>query len=145
MNQTIPYALRIRILDTHEAGGSTQKQIAERFKVSLAFVKKLLRQKRELGHIDPLHANAGRHRLLGAAEERRLAEIHAEQPDATLEEYLERLGVDCHITTIHRALKRLGLRFKKNSSSRRNRTAKTSASGGKSGNSGRTSRRGSSS
>ena len=145
MNETIPHALRIRILDTYEAGGSTQKQVAERFKVSLAFVKKLLRQKRELGHIDPLHSHAGRHRILGPEDERRLVEIHAAQSDATLEEYHERLGVDCHIVTIHRALVRLDLRFKKKSSSHRSRTAKTSASSGKSGSRGRTSRRSSSS
>jgi len=51
-----------------------------------------------------------------------LSRLVQEQPDATLEQLRERLGVGCSIVTIHNTLKRLGYRVKKNASGQRTRT-----------------------
>jgi transposase len=115
MKRTLSLDLRTRIVETYNQGGFTRQQVADRFKVSLAMVKKLLQQARRLGHLNNLHKNSGRPRVIGPEEDRKLAAIHAQQSDATLKEYHERLGVACHISTIHLALSRLGLRFKKKS------------------------------
>jgi hypothetical protein len=44
-----------------------------------------------------------------------------EEPDATLEELLERSQVDASIMAVHRALERLGCRRKKSPSGRQSR------------------------
>lgn len=123
--KTISLDLRTRILAAYDAGGATRQQVADRFVVSLGMVKKLLQQRRRTGEIGDLHHHSGRTRLLTAEDEKRLLELHAAQPDATLAELCERLGVECHFVTIHRTLRRLGIKFKKKTSGRRNRTART--------------------
>lgn len=55
----------------------------------------------------------------------RLAELVVEQPDATLKELRERLGIVCAECAVCMGLKRLGLSFKKGRSTRRSRTAPT--------------------
>jgi transposase len=56
----------------------------------------------------------------------RLKELVAEQPDATLRELRDRLGVSLSLMTICRALRSLQLTFKKKSSARPNKTGPTS-------------------
>lgn len=111
--KTLSLDLRSRILAAYDAGGVSRQEVADRFMVSLGMVKKLIQQRRHTGDIGNLHHNAGRPRLLTAEDEQRLLELHAAQPDATLAELCERLGVECHFITIHRTLRRLGLKFKK--------------------------------
>jgi len=60
--------------------------------------------------------------FVGPTDERLRQEV-ARQPDATLHELAERLGSIAHYTTVHRALVRLDLRYKKRRSGPRNKTA----------------------
>lgn len=115
MNKMISPDLRQRILDAYDAGGMTRQQVAERFMVSLGMVKKLLQQRRDLGHVEPLYDRVGRHRKITPEDERRLTTLINKEPDLTLEEIRERLGLDCGISTLHRALERLGHSYKKKS------------------------------
>lgn len=105
--------IRQRILDVYAEGNHTRQQVADRFKVSLGMVKKLIQQKRHLGTIENLHHRAGRKRIIKDALEERLKAEVRKQPDATLEELKARLEVDCDVSTIHRSLERLGDSFKK--------------------------------
>ena len=57
------------------------------------------------GHNPPALDEAGMARLDALVEA---------QPDATLEELREALGVSCSVPAIHYAVKRLGWRYKKN-------------------------------
>jgi transposase len=123
--KTLSLDLRRRILAAYDAGDVTRQEVADRFVVSLGMVKKLIQQRAKTGDIGNLHHRAGRPRLLAAEDEKRLLELHAAQPDATLAELCERLGKPCHFVTIHRTLARLGLKFKKKTSGRRNRNART--------------------
>lgn len=105
--------LRRRIINTWKKGDSTRNEIAERYDVSLGMVKKLIQQDRHTGCIENLHHRAGRKPLITGELEQRLLALIREQPDATLAELQERLGNQCHRTTIYRKLRKLGVSYKK--------------------------------
>jgi transposase len=114
-----PYSqdLRDRVLAAYDREVPTQ-QIAEMFQVSKAWARRVNQRRRELGETSP--------RRMGGpgvikVDRVRLLELVREDPDATLPELRERLGVACAISTICVALKRLGLSFKKRRSTRRSR------------------------
>jgi transposase len=128
-----PYSqdLRDRVLAASDRGMPT-KQIARMFEVSPAWVRRLKQRRRETGETAP--------RPMGGAtvikiDMARLAELVKEQPDATLKELRERLGIACVESAVCMALKRLGLSFKKRRSTRPSRTDRTSPSVGRRGSS----------
>ena len=105
--------LRKRVLQDCDAGGRT-RQVALKYRVSESWVRRLKQRRRESGEIT---ARSSRNKLqpqwLPHAE--RLQALVAEQPDATLRELRERLGVSLSETTLCRALRALQLTFKKKS------------------------------
>lgn len=124
---TISLDLRRRILDTYDEGNGTREDVAKRYRVSLHFVKKLLRQRRRLkGDIAPQHHRSGPKLKLKENDRRRLAELVARKPDRTLVELQAKLKVACTIQTIHYALAKLGLTYKKRVSGPASRTGPTS-------------------
>src|SRR4051795_13752447 len=110
-----PYSqdLRQRILETVERGEGSLRQIARRFLVSLSFVARLLQLHRSTGSPQPRPHGGGNPAKLGPQDLERLRELVRQQPDATLEELRQRLGVPCSTMTISRALRQLGLPRKK--------------------------------
>jgi len=104
--------LRRRVLVACDAGERT-KDVAARFDVSSSWVRRLKQRRREWGTIEPLPRNSGRKPLLTPAHRVRLRALVDEQPDATLAELRERLGVSVDVSTICRALQALGLTLKK--------------------------------
>ena len=117
-----PYSqdLRDRVLAAYDRGMPT-KQIAELFDVSRAWARRLKQRRRETGETSP--------RPMGGAtvikiDMARLAELVRAQPDATLKELRERLGIVCAESAVCMALQRLGLSFKKRRSTPRNRTGR---------------------
>jgi transposase len=110
-----PYSqdLRQRILETVERGEGSLRQIARRFLVSLSFVTRLLQLHRSTGSLQPRPHGGGNPAKLGPQDLERLRELVRQQPDATLEELRQRLGVSCSTMTIARALRTLGLPRKK--------------------------------
>jgi transposase len=105
--------LRKRVLDTVERGDGSVRQIAKRFLVSPSFVTRLLRHYRDTGSLDPKPHGGGRKPALGPAQLKQLQALVQEQPDATLEELRQRLGVDRSTMAIVRALKKLKITRKK--------------------------------
>jgi transposase len=96
-----------------ERGDYPLHQLAHLFSVSLSFLVRLLQRKRCTGSVQPKpHAGGPTPKLDAAAQARLLALVH-DQPDATLAELRDRLGVDCSLMTIARALKRHGISRKK--------------------------------
>jgi transposase len=89
------------------------RQIARRFLVSISFVTRLLRTHRSTGSLEPKPHGGGNPAVLGPEDLERLREVIRQQPDATLEECRQRLGVDCSTMAISRALSKLGLPRKK--------------------------------
>lgn len=121
-----PYSqdLRDRVLAAYDRGMRTG-QIAETFAVSPAWARGIKQRRRETGETSP--------RPMGGAtvfkiDRARLAELVREQPDATLKELRQRLGIVCAESAISMALKKLGFSFKKRRSTRPSRTVRTSRS-----------------
>src|SRR4029453_4812881 len=110
-----PYSrdLRQRIVDTVKRGDATIRQVADRFLVSLSFVTRLLHLYRGTGSVEPRPHGGGNPAVLTPEDLERLRELIRQQPDATLEECRQRLGLSCCTMTIARALRRLGLPRKK--------------------------------
>src|SRR5262245_27616790 len=105
--------LRQRVLDAIARQEGSLRQIARRCVVSLSFVIRLLQLHRRTGSIDPKPAGGGHPAALGPDDLERLRELVRQQPDATLQELRQRLGVACSLTTIWRALEKLRLPRKK--------------------------------
>src|SRR5947209_9264862 len=110
-----PYSqdLRQRVLDTVQRGEGSLRQIARRFLVSVSFVTRLLRTHRDTGALEPKPHGGGNPAVLTPEDLERLRELIRQQPDATLQECRQQLGVSCSLMTISRALSRLGLPRKK--------------------------------
>lgn len=110
-----PYSkdLRERVaaaVDHHEG---SQREIARRFRVNLSFVVRLLQRRRDADTLDPKPHGGGLPLCLGPDDRQRLAELIRDHPDATLEQLRQRGGFPCSLTTIWRALRRMGLTRKK--------------------------------
>jgi transposase len=130
-----PYSmdLRERVVAACEAATDSKAEVAKRFNVSVAWVKKLLQRKRESGSIAALPQRSGRKPLFAGASLERLKAAVQETPDATLQELLKKTGVAASIMAAQRALKRLDCRRKKSLSTPASKSARTSKRGVKSG------------
>jgi transposase len=124
--------LRDRVLAAYDRGMKT-KDIVEVFQVSPAWARRIKQTRRETGRTRPLRPGGRRPSKIEGV---RLAELVARHPDATLKELRERLGINCSLSAVCNALRRLGLSFKKSRSTPRSRTARTWRDVGRSGCSG---------
>lgn len=113
--------LRKKVLAAYDRGKQT-KEIAEMFGVSRAWARRVKQRRREHGELAP-RPRIGKHHI--KVDRTRLAELVREQPDATLAELRDRLGIDCSLSAIWSALHKLGLSFKKRRSTLQNRTVRT--------------------
>src|SRR5205807_2422021 len=98
--------LRERIVAAVERGEYSIRQIAHLFSVSLSCIVRLLQHRRRTGSVQPKPHAGVPPRKLDAAAEARLLELLRAQPDATLAELRDRLGISCCLMTIARALQR---------------------------------------
>jgi len=132
--RTLSLDLRERILTSYERNEGTRLDIAARYRVSLGMVKKLLQQRRHTWDIRPRHYRSGRKPKILAGHEQQLRALLRRQPDLTLKELRQAVGLSCTLPAIHYALQRLGLTYKKRHSVPASRSAPTSlepdASGG---------------
>ena len=117
--------LRVRIFEARQSGDPTS-EVAERFAVSPAFVRRLMQRHRDTGSLAPSSARRGPRPAL-ADHADRLRQLNAERPDLTPAEIRDRLGVGVAPLTVWRMLRRLGLSFKKSPSGPPSGTARTSA------------------
>lgn len=119
-----PYSqdLRDRVLRAYDRGMKT-KQIAETFGVSPAWARRVKQRRRETGETTARPMGGPGVTIVDRAQ---LAALVRKHPDATLAELREYLGVQCALSTLCMALKKMGLSFKKKRSMRRNRTGRTS-------------------
>jgi transposase len=115
--------LRERVAAACDAGGATREQVAARFSVSVPWIRKLLRQRRETGSIAPKPRRGGRALAFDGEAAGRLREAVRADNDATLKGLARAAGVRCCASAVHRALKRLGITRKKSRGGRPSRTA----------------------
>lgn len=117
--------LRERVVAACDADDATREQIAARFSVSVTWIRKLMRQRRQTGSIAPKPRGGGRVRAFDAEADRRLREAVRADHDATLRELAETAGVACCASAVHRALNRLGITRKKSRGGRPSRTGRS--------------------
>jgi transposase len=110
--------LRTRVLADWDAGMKAE-DVAAKYRVSRAWVHRLVQRRRESGEIGPRHQTKFRARTLGADQEDRLLMLVTAQPDRTLAELRDALPTSASLATIWRALDRLKVTVKKNRTRRR--------------------------
>lgn len=122
--------LRQKIVDTYLEGGISQRQLAERFCVTLGFIQKILKQYRETGNIAPKIRIKQTPTKLNEQQLNILREIVEENNDATLAEIREELekktGILIGRSTVDRMLHRMDITVKKNLARFRKRNRKSS-------------------
>src|SRR3954451_4915024 len=96
--------LRERVVAASDAREGTQEQVAARFAVSLSWVRKLLRQRRATGSIDPTRHGGVHSPAFDPAPAGELRQAVRDDPDATLEELGRAAGVPCSAWAVYRAL-----------------------------------------
>jgi transposase len=122
-----PYSLdlRQRIVDTYAEGNTSQRQLAQRFRVAPSFVQKILKQYRETGSLEPKQRLKQTPTKLNSAQIDILKNLVKANNDATLAELCELLEQETNIrvgvSTIFRMLNKQDLTLKKNTSSERER------------------------
>ena len=133
MANTIPTEMRRRILKAYDEGQGTRAEVARRFQVSEDFVKKLLKQRKRTGEIAPRHRNSGRKPKITPTHRKQMRKMIEKQPDLTLEEIREKVGLECTVQAVHYALQGMGLTYKKRRSMRASKTVPTSRKRGRNG------------
>ena len=119
MSQPYPDSLRCALLLAFESGEGTLEELAEDFRVSYGYAKKIRQQHLRSGQMQRRVREYRPKSPLHEERRKKLLQWIGEQPDLTLVELQERLQQEydlrLSLTAIWRWLKRLGLRLKKNS------------------------------
>lgn len=121
--------LRDRVLFAYDRGMKT-KHIADVFCVSRSWARRHKQRRRETGETTP--------RRMGSpgvvkVDRSQLTTLVREHPDATLAEYRVHRGVQCAVSTISMALKKLGFSSKKRQSTPRSGIGRMSSNVGPNG------------
>jgi len=119
MAEPYPDSVRCALLLAFEAGEGSLEELAEDFRVSYGYAKKIRQQQLRSGQMERQKRVYSPQSPLHEERQKKLLQWVEEQPDLTLLELQERLQRECNLrlslSAIWRALKRLGLRLKKNS------------------------------
>lgn len=118
-----PYSLdlRKRVLRAWDSGLDAEA-VAAKYEVSRAWVHRLVQRRRETGTIEPRRQTKFRGRVLAGQEDRLRALLNA-RPEATLIEIRAALRTPAALSTLWRAIDRLGFTLKKNGTRRRTTSA----------------------
>jgi transposase len=135
--RTTSLDLRERILAAYDNEEGTRGEIAQRYRVSLGLVKKLLQQRRHTHDIAPRHRFSGRKPMIVALHRSQLRALLAQKNDLTLKEMRAAAGLKCSLQAINVVLGKMGLTYKKRHSAPASRTAPTSPGRGGAGGSSR--------
>lgn len=109
-----PQALRQRVVEAYAKGEGTQRELCERFKLSMGAVNAWIQQSRQTGSVEP---PAGKGGNLSEITKEDLEAILAEKKDLTQAERADKLqekDIACSRSGVNRALARFGLTRKKN-------------------------------
>ena len=107
-------------VEAYLAGKATQQQLADILGFHRTAIVRWVREYRKDGRLEP-QGRGHMAKAFSLEEKERLAALVKSKPDLTLEEIREALSKDCSLMAVHRELKRLHFRFKKNSEGIRTR------------------------
>ena len=120
-----PIEFRRAVAEAYDGCGSSI-EVAEQFRCSEAWVRRLMQRRRETGSLDPLPAKLPDNNKLDGQDLAKLQKLIADTPDMTLAELAAALGGKASVPTVWRATRRLNLSLKKSPSTPPSRTAPTS-------------------
>jgi transposase len=116
---------RRAVARAHDECGSSA-DVAELFRCSESWVRRLIQQRRERGTLEPMStARRDPQRIYDDADEQTIRDLIRRKPDATLAEVVEAMGKPMHVGTVSRTLTRLNLPRKKSPRTPPSRTART--------------------
>lgn len=116
--------LRVRVMEDVD-GGMKIKAVAEKYRVSADWIRKLKRFRRATGSFAARTQRVS-HATKLDADLPRLEALVQTKPDATLQELRQELGTPVSLSTLWRALRTLKLTFKKRSCMPRSSSGMTS-------------------
>src|SRR5208282_4597030 len=127
--------LRRRILQAYEQREGSEARLAQRFRVSVSYVKKIRRQLRHTGKMERVPHHPGRKPKCTPSVREQLRRWLEQQPDLTLAEMQEQLRQQARLSvslpSLWTVLGRIGMRLKKSHSTRKSATRKATGNGGK--------------
>ena len=124
--RTTSLDLRERIVAAYDHEEGTRPEIAQRFRVSVGLVKKLLQQRRRTGDLAPRHRFSGRKPTIVASHRSQLRALLTKKNDLTLKELRVGAGLKCSLQAINVVLAKMGLTYKKRHSAPASKTVLTS-------------------
>lgn len=115
--KTYSLDLRQRLVDAVDDGIDTYREIAEQFGVHESYIYKLLRQRRNLGHIAPLPHGGGAPLKLHDKALNTLTGLVEQEPDLTLDELRlqlrKKIKINVSVSTIWYGLEKRDWSVKK--------------------------------
>lgn len=121
-----PVELRQRIVAAVDRRVGSLPTVAALFHVSINCVANYLHLREETGSLQPRPNPGGRPPAIAEQHYHQVRQWLAEQPDLTLEQIRQRLGVDCSLAAVCRTLQKWNLTRKKKRSMPPNSSAPTS-------------------
>ena len=117
MSAPVSADLRSRVIAAYYNGEGSYRQIAKRFAIHFNSVAHWVQLYRSTGNLEPRYSLLGRSPKVTEEQQKIIQKFIAEDPDATLEELVERLheklGILIDNSTMSRYVTRLGLSLKK--------------------------------
>jgi transposase len=118
--------LRRKLLEAHDRGDGSLRELAKRFGVSAAYAWKISSQRRRSGQMERVEQRHGPRSRMGPEVQARLRGLLRQQPGLRLTELQEGLeesaGVAVSIQHLWRVLQKMGLRLKKSRCTRKSKT-----------------------
>jgi transposase len=108
-------------VEAYLSAKATQQQLANILGFHRTAIVRWVREYRKDGRLEP-RTRGHMPKAFSVEEKDRLAAMVKDKPDLTLEEIREAFSKNCSLMAVHRELKRLGFRYKKNSEGLRTRT-----------------------
>ena len=137
MAKTYSNDLRRKLLEAHDRGEGSLRELAERFGVSSPYAWKISAQRKRTGQVERVEQRHGRESKVTEAVEEQLRTWVRLQPDLTLVEFQERLWetarLPVSVPRLWQVLRRMQLRLKKSHSTPRNKTPRRISGGGQRG------------
>ena|SRR5688572_13270699 len=122
--EAYPTKVRELVLGAYDEGTET-KQIAEQFKVSRSWARRVKQRLREQGLRGAIQQKHGPNPKLTPVHRQQLAALVQKTPDATLAELKEQLAMPVSASTIARALTDMKLTLKKSRCTPASKTDRT--------------------
>jgi transposase len=118
--------LRRKLLQAHDRGDGSLRELAQRFGVSAPYAWKISSQRQRSGQMERVEQRHGPRSRMGPEVQARLRGLLRQQPDLTLAELQGQLEQRAHVRVssqhLWRVLQKMGLRLKKSHSTRKSKT-----------------------